>query len=805
MLRKSFLLYVLITYCTVSAQSFGPIKTKTFYFDVDNFSLNEKSMKLLKVFTNEVKNTPIEIVEIIGYIQGDGAIVYNKIKSKKRIDAIKNTIDTSVTVHQYKPLNIDYAPAFLYTYEDGYNWRRVDITYRQILELKNSDNNFSGDKAIVNNDLTEKVIKKNSEYNSNSNKGENTVFELSDGGLGTTIKTKLDKKQSVLTKKNTSDYQQNSNSKINNNIENSRHNKTVLSENEISNTILNGIKNNLSQNNNSTNQNESLNKNNSTSSNQGTTIDNSNNEVNSSNQNVSNNNNSSEVINSTSNQNESLNQNNSIASNQETKPESSSSQVNSTDQKVSNDNTADAEVRNNTYNQNESLNQNNSIASNQETKPEGSSSQVNSSDQNVSNDIASEITNNVSNQNESLKNNNSASSNQDTKYEGSNSIENSSDKNISNDIASEITNKTSIQNENLNQNNSTSSNQETKPEDSNSQVNPNDKNVSNFNASNQSESLKNNNSASSNQETKSESSSSEVNSSNQNDSKDNTSEVTNNASNQNEKQNINTSSNQEDNIQNQLNSENKNIKEEKGINNNYKPDLEENEFGEVNIEGRSQEEIDNMVISSPNRKGSRYSKKIPSVDMSKRLSEINVDNLDKSVVLITLNIQFEGNKPITTAVSIKEMKDLFNFLYYNPAVDAFIRGHVCCGDEMALSRKRAKHVYKELIKRGISEERLRYQGFSNSLLLVNPERSEADRRMNRRVDIILSKNKNANNAPVVISQDVFDKSVEEIKTNKKVLQEVPEENKSEKIVEINLFKEPIFKKERFKNLFKRKQ
>ena len=47
---------------------------------------------------------------------------------------------------------------------------------------------------------------------------------------------------------------------------------------------------------------------------------------------------------------------------------------------------------------------------------------------------------------------------------------------------------------------------------------------------------------------------------------------------------------------------------------------------------------------------------------------------------------------------------------------------------MALSKKRAKHVYKELIKMGISEERLRYQGFSNSLLLVNPERTEADRK-----------------------------------------------------------------------------
>ena len=127
MLRKSFLLYILLVNSSVSAQSFGPIKTKSFYFDVDNFSLNEESMKLLKVFTDEVKDTPIEIVEIIGYIEGDGAIVYNKIKSKKRIDAIKNTIDTSVTVHQYKPLNIDYAPAFLYTYEDGYNLSLIHI------------------------------------------------------------------------------------------------------------------------------------------------------------------------------------------------------------------------------------------------------------------------------------------------------------------------------------------------------------------------------------------------------------------------------------------------------------------------------------------------------------------------------------------------------------------------------------------------------------------------------------------------------------------------------------------------------
>ena len=151
------------------------------------------------------------------------------------------------------------------------------------------------------------------------------------------------------------------------------------------------------------------------------------------------------------------------------------------------------------------------------------------------------------------------------------------------------------------------------------------------------------------------------------------------------------------------------------------------------------------------------------------------------------------------------MKDLFNFLYYNPSVDAFIRGHVCCGDEMKLSRKRAKHVYKELIDRGISEERLRYKGFSNSLLLVNPERSEADRKMNRRVDIILSKNKNSNTPPKTISQEEFDQSVEKIKTEKKVLQEVPEETEEESVINFKIFKEPIFKKDRFKNLFKRNE
>ena len=69
---------------------------------------------------------------------------------------------------------------------------------------------------------------------------------------------------------------------------------------------------------------------------------------------------------------------------------------------------------------------------------------------------------------------------------------------------------------------------------------------------------------------------------------------------------------------------------------------------------------------------------------------------------------------------------------------AFVRGHFFCADNLKLSKKRAKYVYQELIKRGINQDRLRYQGFSNTLLLVNPERTEADRTKNKRVDIIFS-------------------------------------------------------------------
>lgn len=55
-----------------------------------------------------------------------------------------------------------------------------------------------------------------------------------------------------------------------------------------------------------------------------------------------------------------------------------------------------------------------------------------------------------------------------------------------------------------------------------------------------------------------------------------------------------------------------------------------------------------------------------------------------------------------------------------------------------LSEQRARSVANYLISRGVQPVRIATRGFGESQLLVNPERSEADRQANRRVEIRIS-------------------------------------------------------------------
>ena len=88
--------------------------------------------------------------------------------------------------------------------------------------------------------------------------------------------------------------------------------------------------------------------------------------------------------------------------------------------------------------------------------------------------------------------------------------------------------------------------------------------------------------------------------------------------------------------------------------------------------------------------------------------------------------------------SLKFLDSLYHILDKNEELKIHIRGHVCCSNRPLMSKKRAKLVYKFLIKKGIDEDRLTYNGYSNQFPLIFPETTEEEREQNRRVDIIFS-------------------------------------------------------------------
>lgn len=104
-----------------------------------------------------------------------------------------------------------------------------------------------------------------------------------------------------------------------------------------------------------------------------------------------------------------------------------------------------------------------------------------------------------------------------------------------------------------------------------------------------------------------------------------------------------------------------------------------------------------------------------------------------------LNIEFVEGTAKMEIKSYAEIKKLYDYLIANPTVKVIVRGHVCCGNNMRISKSRAKTVYRELVKLGIPKERLDYVGMSNSDPLVFPEKTNADRQRNRRVDVKFTK------------------------------------------------------------------
>jgi outer membrane protein OmpA-like peptidoglycan-associated protein len=83
------------------------------------------------------------------------------------------------------------------------------------------------------------------------------------------------------------------------------------------------------------------------------------------------------------------------------------------------------------------------------------------------------------------------------------------------------------------------------------------------------------------------------------------------------------------------------------------------------------------------------------------------------------------------------IEHLIETLRNNQDLSVHIRGHVCCGPSNKISKRRAKNVYKILKRAGISENRISYKGYSDSLPSISPEETEEDEMANRRVDFII--------------------------------------------------------------------
>ncbi|MFT5254491.1 MAG: outer membrane protein OmpA-like peptidoglycan-associated protein [Flavobacteriales bacterium] len=109
------------------------------------------------------------------------------------------------------------------------------------------------------------------------------------------------------------------------------------------------------------------------------------------------------------------------------------------------------------------------------------------------------------------------------------------------------------------------------------------------------------------------------------------------------------------------------------------------------------------------------------------------------IQLQNLNFYFNSEKIMTESEPI--LANLLNALKMNTQLKINIHGHICCNidpNDVKLSYRRSKFIFDYLIRNGIATERLGHRGFGSSKPLYRlPERNEAERVANRRVEILI--------------------------------------------------------------------
>lgn len=142
-----------------------------------------------------------------------------------------------------------------------------------------------------------------------------------------------------------------------------------------------------------------------------------------------------------------------------------------------------------------------------------------------------------------------------------------------------------------------------------------------------------------------------------------------------------------------------------------------------------------LIFDNPN--GTRTEMKLDTLFMQK------INHAKPGEKLVLENLNFQLNTFAVVPESRSKMFELLMVLKSNPGLKIQIQGHLCCmpSDKQDLSTKRAKAIYSFLVAYEISKNNLSYKGFGSTMPIYPiPEKNEAERAANRRVEIEIIEN-----------------------------------------------------------------
>ena len=145
---------------------------------------------------------------------------------------------------------------------------------------------------------------------------------------------------------------------------------------------------------------------------------------------------------------------------------------------------------------------------------------------------------------------------------------------------------------------------------------------------------------------------------------------------------------------------------------------EENPFYNNDSEEKYKNRRVEVVAYYSSKKGKTNTKKEtkekPVLVAAQKETKLKVTDFKKGKTVSLPSVQFVGGTADFLPGSIAILDKVVPILKENKDIKLEIAGHICCGNDMKLSKERAYVVYDYLIKNGIDKTRLTYKGYNNT-------------------------------------------------------------------------------------------